>query len=186
MIIFKDPVPKGVNRGEAMRMGRDAAELHGFKHGYEAEAFTRAIGGEADPLSSRLRGESFDLAVFKDGSFETNSSSALLSVMRTRFRQVTNIGHYILHLDRSDPDDLRMIVPPFTHAEPNALQQCRREAMNFAMGALLSPQHVQDLASQGKSNPEILRLCCIPVSANASFDALLDELKNEGMPDPVL
>ena len=49
MIIFKDPVPKGANRGEAMRIGRNTAELHGFKHGCEAEAFTRAIGGEADP-----------------------------------------------------------------------------------------------------------------------------------------
>lgn len=49
MIILKDRVPKGVNRGEAMRIGRDTAELHGFKHGCEAEAFTRAIGGEAGP-----------------------------------------------------------------------------------------------------------------------------------------
>lgn len=55
MIIFKDPVPKGVNRGEAVRMGETHVELHVFKHGYEAEAFLDDLKNERMPDSISQR-----------------------------------------------------------------------------------------------------------------------------------
>lgn len=126
-----------------------------------------------------MSGERFELIVFRYGSFEVNSGM-LLTVERRRLRQMVSIGHAALHTDRSDPEDLRTIVPVFSKEEPAVLQQCRREATDFAIGAILLLDVVFRMTHEGRDDAEILAACGLPPFCGPYLDEVRAELAEDG------
>lgn len=180
MLVFKDPVPLNITRAEAIRMGREAAARFGYTDPLKIAHMANEMGGRVDPMESRMSGERFDLIVFRDGSFEVNTGM-LLTVDRRRLRQMVGLGHAALHINRSDPADLRTVVPVISENEPAALRRCRTEAIGFAAGALLRPDVVFRMSYQDRPDAEILAACGLPSFCSAYLDEVRAELAEDGI-----